>query len=56
MEKKQPTVGGPKLRGKGSRECRRCHTHRAVIRAYGLYICRRCFREIGPAIGFKKYG
>jgi len=22
--------------GKGQRECRRCHTHRGVIRRYGL--------------------
>jgi small subunit ribosomal protein S14 len=43
------------LKGKGTRECRRCGTHRGIIRNYGLYICRRCFREIGPKLGFKKY-
>jgi len=42
-------------RGKGGRECRRCHTHRGVNRAYGLYICRRCLREVAPKMGFKKY-
>ncbi|TFG04576.1 MAG: 30S ribosomal protein S14, partial [Promethearchaeota archaeon] len=36
-----------KGRGKGSRECRRCHTHRGIIRRYGLNLCRRCFYEIG---------
>ncbi|MFX1325474.1 MAG: 30S ribosomal protein S14 [Promethearchaeota archaeon] len=41
--------------GKGQRECRRCHTHRGVIRRYGLYICRRCFYEIGSQIGFKRF-
>jgi small subunit ribosomal protein S14 len=41
--------------GKGSRECRRCHTHRGIIRAYGLYVCRRCFREVAGKMGFKKY-
>ncbi|MFX1364386.1 MAG: 30S ribosomal protein S14 [Promethearchaeota archaeon] len=41
--------------GKGQRECRRCHTHRGVIRRYGLYICRRCFYEIGKDIGFKRF-
>ncbi|MHA1377744.1 MAG: 30S ribosomal protein S14 [Candidatus Helarchaeota archaeon] len=41
--------------GKGSRMCRRCGTHRAIIRSYGLYICRRCFREVATKLGFKKY-
>ena len=41
--------------GKGKRECRRCHTHRGVIRRYGLNICRRCFYEIGGDIGFKRF-
>ncbi len=41
--------------GKGSRTCRRCGTHRAVIRRYGLLVCRRCFREIAQKLGFKKY-
>ncbi|MCD6300673.1 MAG: 30S ribosomal protein S14 [Staphylothermus sp.] len=41
--------------GKGSRKCKRCGTRDAVIQAYGLYLCRQCFREIAPALGFKKY-
>ncbi|MFX1257585.1 MAG: 30S ribosomal protein S14 [Promethearchaeota archaeon] len=41
--------------GKGIRECRRCKTHRAIIRRYGLNLCRRCFYEIGKDIGFKRY-
>ena len=46
----------PKKRfGKGTRRCRRCGTHRAIIRRYSLYVCRRCFREVAEQIGFKKY-
>ncbi|MBN2152055.1 MAG: 30S ribosomal protein S14 [Candidatus Lokiarchaeota archaeon] len=35
--------------------CRRCGTNRGVIRAYGLDICRRCFRDVGTDLHFKKY-
>lgn len=45
-----------RLKGKGKRKCRICGASRALIRAHGLYVCRRCFREIAPDIGFKKYG
>ncbi|MEM0379804.1 MAG: 30S ribosomal protein S14 [Desulfurococcaceae archaeon] len=47
----------PKIRkfGKGSRKCRRCGSRDAVIQAYGLMLCRQCFREIAPLLGFKKY-
>jgi len=41
--------------GKGSRPCRICGTEYAVIRKYGLQICRRCFREVAKNIGFKQY-
>ncbi|MBD3404889.1 MAG: 30S ribosomal protein S14 [Candidatus Lokiarchaeota archaeon] len=44
-----------KKMGKGSRSCIRCGTHRGIIRSYGLYMCRRCFRETAEKIGFKKY-
>jgi small subunit ribosomal protein S14 len=43
-------------KGKGKRVCKNCGTSRAVIRKYGLYVCRRCFREIGQKLGFRKYG
>ncbi len=42
--------------GKGTRPCRRCNTYRGVIRRADLLICRRCLREIAPALGFKKTG
>lgn len=32
----------------------RSHTHTAIIRKYGLNICRKCFREYATDIGFKK--
>lgn len=41
--------------GKGSMRCRKCGTHEAIIRKYGLYLCRRCFREAAEEVGFKKY-
>lgn len=50
-------IRAPKKRkmGKGSRRCIRCGTHEAIIRMYGLNLCRRCFREVAEQIGFKKY-
>ncbi|TBU00551.1 putative ribosomal protein S29 [Hamiltosporidium tvaerminnensis] len=41
--------------GPGSRRCRACHTHKGIIRTYGLNLCRRCFPEYANDIGFKKY-
>lgn len=41
--------------GKGEIQCRRCKTHRGVIRKYGLYYCRKCMREIAKDLGFRKY-
>lgn len=43
-------------RGKRAHRCRRCGTTKGVIRKYGLYICRRCIREIYKELGFKKSG
>jgi len=40
--------------GKGTRRCKRCGTHRGIIRRFDLFICRRCFREIAESLGFKK--
>jgi ribosomal protein S14 len=44
------------LKGKGTRKCRLCGTARGNIRKYGLNICRRCFREVGESLGFRKFG
>ncbi|TFH29267.1 MAG: 30S ribosomal protein S14 [Promethearchaeota archaeon] len=54
-EKRTRNLPTSHSKGKGARVCRRCGTHRGLIRAYGLNICRRCFREVAPKIGFKKY-
>ena len=42
-------------KGRGFRKCRFCGNARGLIRRYGLNICRRCFREIGEEIGFRKF-
>jgi len=55
MEKRQMELNATKLKGKGTRECFRCHSHRGVIRSFGLNVCRRCFREVADKMGFKKY-
>jgi ribosomal protein S14 len=44
-----------KYKGRGKRKCKICGTSRSLIRAYKLQVCRRCFREVGNAIGFEKY-
>ncbi|MCK5342229.1 MAG: 30S ribosomal protein S14 [Candidatus Heimdallarchaeota archaeon] len=44
-----------KVYGESTRQCRRCGTHRAVIRRYGLLYCRRCFVEVAKTLGFEKY-
>jgi small subunit ribosomal protein S14 len=45
----------PRKYGKAARQCTRCGDHSAIVRKYGLNLCRQCFREIAPKIGFKKY-
>ncbi|MEM0475289.1 MAG: 30S ribosomal protein S14 [Candidatus Norongarragalinales archaeon] len=44
-----------KRRHRGNRKCRICGNVRGLIRKYGLYVCRKCFREHAEEIGFKKY-
>ncbi|HIQ38408.1 MAG TPA: 30S ribosomal protein S14 [Methanothermococcus okinawensis] len=40
---------------KSHRVCRRCGREgRGIIRKYGLNLCRQCFRELAPKLGFKK--
>jgi small subunit ribosomal protein S14 len=51
----QKSTDTQRTMGKGARTCRRCGTHRAIIRKYGLNICRRCIREIAKDLGFRKY-
>lgn len=44
-----------KYKGKFGRKCRFCGNARGLIRKYDLRMCRRCFREVGEQIGFRKY-
>lgn len=37
------------------KRCIRCGRRGGHIAKYGLNLCRQCFREIAPKIGFKKY-
>jgi len=37
------------------KKCRNCGRSRGLINKYGISLCRQCFREIGPNIGFKKF-
>jgi small subunit ribosomal protein S14 len=41
--------------GIGKKKCRRCGRNRGHIGKYGLDLCRQCFREVAPKIGFKKF-
>ncbi len=41
--------------GRGARRCIRCGSQDAIIRKYGLNLCRQCFRELAPSLGFRKY-
>ncbi|MHB8604260.1 MAG: 30S ribosomal protein S14 [Thermoplasmatota archaeon] len=44
------------LFGRGvANECTRCGRKRGFVRRYGLNLCRQCFREIAPTLGFRKY-
>ena len=45
-----------RMKGRGKRQCRICKTARGLIRKYDLLVCRRCFREVGEYLGFRKYG
>lgn len=47
----------PKKRscGLSLKRCRRCGRTEAHISAYGINLCRHCFRDIGSRIGFKKF-
>jgi small subunit ribosomal protein S14 len=47
----------PKARSCGIalRRCTQCYRTRAHIKKYGLNLCRQCFRELAPELGFKKY-
>lgn len=41
--------------GIASFPCRNCGRTSGHIKKYGLNLCRQCFRELAPSLGFKKY-
>ena len=41
--------------GLSKKPCVRCGRIGAHVGAYGLNLCRQCFREIAVELGFKKY-
>ncbi|MFH1257975.1 MAG: 30S ribosomal protein S14 [Candidatus Micrarchaeota archaeon] len=45
-----------KFKHRGTRKCRICGNVRGLIQKYGLYICRKCFRENAEKLGFRKFG
>ena len=45
----------PRRFGKGSRICRVCTNRVGVIQKYEILMCRKCFREKAPIMGFHKY-
>lgn len=49
-------MGEPRGRfGRGYVKCRRCGQTRGIVRRYGINLCRQCFREIAPRLGFRKF-
>jgi len=54
-KKKREVPHEHRVQGKGARKCGFCGSDRALIRSYGIKICRRCFREVAEEIGFRKY-
>ncbi|MBI5036348.1 30S ribosomal protein S14 [Candidatus Micrarchaeota archaeon] len=44
-----------KYKKRMKRRCRFCGTSNGLIRKYGLYCCRKCFREKAEDLGFDKY-
>lgn len=47
----------PKVRTTGISmfKCEVCGRHGARVSSYNLNLCRQCFRELAPELGFKKY-
>ncbi len=48
QEKKRPKTGR-------NAYCVNCKNNKGMVHKYGLNLCRRCFKEFAPMMGFKKY-
>jgi small subunit ribosomal protein S14 len=44
-----------KYKSRGNNVCGQCGNRRGLIKAYGLQMCRKCFRELAKDLGFRKY-
>ncbi len=55
IKRKKTNVSPTNKEYKRQKVCRFCGTKKGLIRKYNLYICRRCFNEVAPKLGFKKY-
>ena len=41
--------------GKALKKCKNCGRVGAHISSYALNLCRQCFRDMAPGLGFKKF-
>lgn len=53
--KKDTSTQESKKFGRGANKCSRCGRKQGLVRKYGIYLCRQCFREIAHEMGFSKY-
>jgi len=51
---KKQKVKSEKMK-KRNNVCKMCGTRKGFLRKYGLRICRRCFKDNAPRLGFEKY-
>ncbi len=48
-------VPRPRKFGEITKKCVRCGRTGAHVSKYGIDLCRQCFREAAPRLGFKKF-
>lgn len=53
-DKNQKHVKSPKMKKKNY-ACKICGIRKGLVRKYNLWICRRCFKDNAPKIGFEKF-
>ncbi len=45
----------PRKYGRATKKCEICGRIGAHVGNYGINMCRQCFRQVAPKLGFKKY-
>ncbi len=53
-EQGKKSDASPKKFGRGANECQMCGRKQGLVRRHNIMLCRQCFRENAPKIGFKK--